>query len=390
VTISTACASSTNALGLGKDLLDAGVADVVLAGGADTLTPEIFAGFHALGLLSAAPCAPFSHPPGTTLGEGAGFLVLERADEARARGALPLAALLGYGLSADAYHPTTPDPTGAGVARALRGALDDAGVTPEEIDYLNAHGTGTPANDPAEWRAVEIVFGDGAARLPVSSTKSMLGHAQGAAGVLEAITTLLCMRHGVIPPTLHFAGPRPRAPSDPVGEARPRPWKVRRAVCNNSAFGGANAAVVLGEAALAGVAPPRLRRPVTILGAGAVGPHGDTLDDLARAIATGTRLHGHAPEVRVEALVPTADPRGLDRGSRMLTEAAARALDGAGIALRGSARERAGLFVGAARVSAESVAEHRASVVKRALVADPGDGSAACAVVLAATGEKDG
>lgn len=373
LTLSTACSSSTNALGLGKDLLDAGAADLVVAGGSDALTPEIFAGFHALGLLSADKCAPFSHPAGTTLGEGAGFLVLERTSDARARGAAPIAALLGYGLSADAYHATTPDPSGLGVARAVRGALADAGIEPAEVDYVNAHGTGTPANDPAEWRALELVFGERAARLPVSSTKSFLGHAQGAAGVLEVIATLLGMRRGVIPPTLHFKGSRPRSPTDPVGEERPRPLLVRRAVCNSSAFGGANAAVVVGAAGEAGQTrwlPSEGRRAphvVTIAGAGAVGPHGTTLADLSRALAAGVRLGGRAPSLRLDALVPTADPRGLDRSSLLLTAAVARALADAGLTLRGAARDRAGLFLGATRVSPESVAEYDASVASRGL-----------------------
>ncbi|WP_437993949.1 beta-ketoacyl synthase N-terminal-like domain-containing protein [Sorangium sp. So ce145] len=368
ITVSTACASSTNALGLGKDLIDAGAADVVLAGGTDALTPDLFAGFHALGLLSGDKCAPFSHPAGTTVGEGAGLLLLEREHRAIARGARPIARLLGYGLSADAYHATTPDPTGSGVARAIRGALGDAGIAPDDVDYFNAHGTGTLANDPAEWRAIELVFGERARRLPVSSTKGFLGHAQGAAGVLEVIATLLGMRSGMIPPTAQFKGPRPRSPADPVGEGRPRPLEVRRALCNNSAFGGANAAVLLGAAGEEGrPRAARARRAVTVLGAGAVGPHGLTVEDLERAIAAGARLGRRAPEVRLEALVPTADPRGIDRSALLLTAAAARAIGDAGLTLRGAARERAGIFAGALRVSPESVAEYDASVEARGL-----------------------
>jgi 3-oxoacyl-[acyl-carrier-protein] synthase II len=378
LTISTACSSSTNAIGLGQDLIEAGIADLVLAGGADTLTPDIFAGFSALGLLSAEKCAPFSAPPGTTLGEGAGFLALERASSAERRGAPALGALLGYGLSADAYHATAPDPSGAGVARAIRGALEHAGLDPAAIDYVNAHGTGTQANDPAEWRALQIVFGDRARRLPVSSTKSFLGHAQGAAGILETIATLLGMSRGALPPTLHFKGPRPRCPEDPVGQDRPRPAEVRRAVCTNSAFGGANAAVVLGAASRGGSAPAggaevvslRVARPmrgVLVLGAGAVGPHGLELDDLARALASGERLAGRVPPFRIEDVVPTADPRGLDPSSRYLTAAAARALADAGVTVRGPMRERAGLFAGLRSASPHSVNEYKASVAARGL-----------------------
>jgi 3-oxoacyl-[acyl-carrier-protein] synthase II len=346
ITISTACASSTNAIGLGKDLLDAGLADRVLAGGTDILVPEIFAGFHALGLLSASPCAPFGLPVGTTLGEGAGFVLLERESRARERGvAAPV--LAGYALSSDAYHATSPDPSGAGVARAIRGALEDAGIGAESVDYLNAHGTGTAANDAAEWRAIETVFGDRAQRLPVSSTKSFLGHAQGAAGVLELAATLLAMQQGMIPPTLHLTRPRPRSPADPVAQSLPREHAVRHAVCTSSAFGGANAALVVSARHGAAPASSRSRRDVFVTGAAAV----------------TTRPTSQ----RLAALLPTADTRGLDPSSRLITEAAARALADADTSVRGRARERAGIFFATTRVSAESASEFQTSIDQRGL-----------------------
>ena len=366
VTISTACSSSTNAIGLGRDLLEAGLCDVAIAGGTDELTPEIFAGFHALGLLCPSKCAPFSEPVGTTLGEGAGFLVLERGEGAGARGARVLATLLGYGLSADAYHPTSPDPTGAGVARALRGALLDAGTEEATIDYFNAHGTGTAANDAAEFRAIEQVFGARAARLPVSSTKSFLGHAQGAAGVLELIATLCGMAGGKIPPTLHFDKARPRSPPDPVAGNRPRAARVERALCNNSAFGGANAAVIVGTKENGSFG--KTGTDLFVLGASAVGPHGMELEALADALAANVPRNCRAPAFRIESLIPTADGRGLDPASRYLSAAAALALADAGITLRGAKRDRAGLFVGTTRASTESEREFRDSIRERGLV----------------------
>jgi 3-oxoacyl-[acyl-carrier-protein] synthase II len=346
LTVSTACASSTNALGFARELLEEDRADAVLAGGADALTPENYAGFHALGLLSPKKCAPFSADVGTTLGEGAGFLVLERADAAAARGARSVGALLGYGLSGDAYHATSPDPTGAGVARALRAAMGDAGLPPEAIDYVNAHGTGTAANDAAEWRALEQVFGDRAAALPVSSSKSYLGHAQGAAGVLELIVTLLCMERGVIPPTLHLAVRRPRAPGDPVAGDRPRPHPVAYAASCNSAFGGANATVIVGRP---GTGPLRQQhgRPVYVAGVGVADP------------ARGP--------VALEQLVPTADTRGLDPASRYLAAAVAVALADGQVALKAPRRERAGLFVGTTSSSPAMSRACRASIDERGL-----------------------
>jgi 3-oxoacyl-[acyl-carrier-protein] synthase II len=356
IMVSTACTSSSNALGIGLDLLEQRAADVVIAGGADTLTPMVLAGFHRLGVLSAAPCAPFSHPAGTTLGEGAGFLVLERA----ARGASRF-TLLGYGLSADAYHETGPDPSGVGVARAMRNALVHAGVDADAIDYVNAHGTGTAAGDPAEWRAVRHVLGARADRVPVSSSKSFLGHAQGAAGVLELIATLVALDRATIPPTRNFAGPRPHSPPDPVAGDRPRPAQVRHALCNSSGFGGANCAVVVGPIdALAedGAGPaaaigavPAAARPVYVAGVGAVGALAAGVDDRpARAGASAAR-----------------DARGLDAMTRFLVAAAGRALDAAGIRLRGDMPERSGLVIGTTRVSKESADQLLRSIDERGL-----------------------
>jgi 3-oxoacyl-[acyl-carrier-protein] synthase II len=372
ITVSTACTSSTNALGLGRDLLVAGIADRVIAGGTDVLTPEVFAGFDALGLLSAEKCAPFSEPAGTTLGEGAGYLVLEKESFARARGASYQAILRGYGLSADAHHATAPDPTGSGVARGIAAALRDAAMDPAEIDYINAHGTGTAVNDPAEWRAIQSVFGARATKMPVSSSKAHFGHAQGTAGVMEVITTLLCMRRGLIPPTLHYTKPRPRCPVDPVGQDLPRETVVRHIVSTNSAFSGANAAVVVSavESNDKGAVMPEVPvvpQRLAILGVGAVGAHGSRLDDFDLALANGQKLPRRAAECNIADFVPTADPRGLEPSARFLAAASASALSSAGISLRGALRERAGIFAGLLRVSPEAGIAFDDSVDERGL-----------------------
>lgn len=346
ITVSTACASSTNALGIGRELLDQGLADVVLAGGSDVLAPEIFTGFHALGLLSASKCSPFSEAVGTTLGEGAGFLVLERAPEAEARGAPFVACLSGYALSADGYHATSPEPSGAGVARGLKGTLEDAGLLPTDVAYVNAHGTGTAANDPAEWLAISQVFGD---KLAVSSTKSYLAHAQGAAGVLELICTLLGMEHGQVLPTLHFTKPRRRGPVDPIAQDRPRALEVEHALCTNSAFGGANACVSVSRK----VTPRRAveSRSVYVSGVGALLPEQKRLT-----------------KFRLESVLPTADTRGMDPSSQTLTAAVALALADAKFTVSGAARERTGIFAGATNASPSSWEEFRSSVRDRGLV----------------------
>jgi 3-oxoacyl-[acyl-carrier-protein] synthase II len=373
ITISTACTSSTNAVGLASDLLLAGEADLLLAGGADSITPEMFAGFHALDVLCPEPCAPFSHPIGMTLGEGAGFVVLERASRCGSRGVRPRARLLGYGLSSDAYHETSPEPTGAGVARAILGALGFAGLSAVDVQYVNAHGTGTAANDAAEWQALQRVFGTGGGRSAVSSSKASIGHAQAAAGILETILTVLALEHQRLPPTLRFKGARPRCPADPVGGPLPRPHPIEVAVCTNSAFGGANAALVLGRAGArsAPAAGPPARssdgrpaplRRVRVLGAGVVAPSGLGAEALEAALAGGARLPPEVPAFAVEKLARRADPRLLDRTARLLTAATALALEDAGVRLEGRSRDRAGIVVGAGRLSPESSRQLAASV----------------------------
>ncbi|MEO8844799.1 MAG: beta-ketoacyl synthase N-terminal-like domain-containing protein [Kofleriaceae bacterium] len=342
LTVSTACTSSTNALGLALDLLDLDVADAVVAGGSDVLTPLVVAGFHSLGVLAEGPCAPFSEPAGTTLGEGAGFLVLQRP---RAGNRL---AVLGYGLAAEAYHDTGPDPTGAGTARAMQAALADAGVAAGEIDYVNAHGTGTRANDPAEWRALKTVFGPRAATLPVSSSKSFLGHAQGAAGIVETITTLVAIERGVVPPTHNFTVARPNSPTDPIGQGVPRAATTRLAVCANAAFGGACCSVVVGRSE-AIVPRAAIRRDVFAAGVGVV-----ACDGMLDALLAGRRHGGRVPAFRIDDEIASADPRGIDPISSFLAAAAARALGDASVTVRGPLRERTGLVVGINHVSTES------------------------------------
>jgi 3-oxoacyl-[acyl-carrier-protein] synthase II len=333
ITISTACTSSANAIGLARDLVLAGWCDAAIAGGTDELEKALLAGFAALGVLSDGPCAPFSTPVGTTLGEGAAFVVLERAGRTRA-----IASLLGYGMSSDAHHETTPHPQGAGVARAMRSAILDAGIEASSVAYVNAHGTGTDHNDVAEWRAVEDVFGRGSTPA-ISATKSQLGHAQGAAGALELVATLLARREGMLLPTLRFTEPRPRGPIDPVAGDRPRPARFDRAISASSAFGGANCSIAIGDAA-----PRELtRRSVFWLGHAAAEP---SLAELRK-------------------VAPHVDPRGLDPSMIALIAAAGLAIEDAGARIRGDARDRAGIVLGATRISRASLFAYQASIAQR-------------------------
>jgi len=250
--VATACASGTNAVGEAMELIRRGVADVVVAGGAEAaIVPIALAGFNVMGALSthnedpAGACRPFdAERDGFVMGEGAAVLVLERLEHAQARGATIYAEVLGYGASADAYHLAAPEETGGGAALAMQAALESAGIPPTAVDYVNAHGTGTVLNDKSETRAIKAVFGDHAYRLAISATKSMTGHLLGAAGALEALICVKTLQEGIIPPTINYRTPDPECDLDYVpNEARPAPVEI--ALSNSFGFGGHNASLIL-------------------------------------------------------------------------------------------------------------------------------------------------
>jgi len=247
----TACASGTNAIGEAMHLIRRGDADVVIAGGAEAaILPVAVAAFNVMGAISTRneeperASRPFDRTrDGFVMGEGAGILILERLEHARARGARIYAEVVGYGTSADAYHITAPLENGEGAALAMRRALADAGLSPRDIDYINAHGTSTPLNDKSETQAIKAVFGEAAYDVPISSTKSMIGHLLGAAGAVGAIVCIRAITDGVIPPTINYEHPDPECDLDYVPNvARRRP--VRTAMSNSFGFGGHNACVI--------------------------------------------------------------------------------------------------------------------------------------------------
>lgn len=244
-TVSTVCSSSTNALGLAFQAVRQGRARVILAGGGDGLCELTFAGFNSMRAVDPEPCRPFDrNRRGLSLGEGAAFLVIEDLAGAQARGVVPLAELLGYGHSSEAYHITAPDVTGAEVARTFRLALADADTAPEEIDHVNAHGTGTPYNDVAESRGIGIALGERARQIPICSIKAMVGHCLGAAGAIEALATVRTLQTGWIPPTIHYETADPDCPFDYVPN-QARRASPRTALSCNFAFGGNNVALIL-------------------------------------------------------------------------------------------------------------------------------------------------
>ncbi len=254
ITISAACSSASLAIAAALDALRAGEVEIAVAGGADSLCELTYAGFNSLRAVSPAACLPFrAERDGMSIGEGAAVLVLEAPERARARGRRPLALLAGAGASCDAHHMTAPDSTGAGAAAAITAALADAGVAPAEVAFVDAHGTGTPLNDAAEWRALERVFGDRARTLPVAASKGAVGHLLGSAGAIEAVATVLCLAAGEVHPAPGGGAVDPAAPAALV-TGRPLPLgrppggraerRVEAAVSTNLAFGGSNAALV--------------------------------------------------------------------------------------------------------------------------------------------------
>jgi beta-ketoacyl-acyl-carrier-protein synthase II len=251
-TIVTACASGTQAVGEGLETIRHGRADVVLAGGVEGLVHETsIASFARAGAAStrndnpAQACRPFdAQRDGTVISEGAGMLVLERLDHALQRQARIYAEVLGYASSSDAFHIARPDPESGGAVRAMSWALQDAGLMPEQIDTINAHGTATRLNDASETLAIKRVFGEYAYRLPISSNKAVLGHALGAAGALEAIFSIFSLREQIIPPTWNYENPDPECDLDYVPN-QPRSAELKTVLSNSFGMGGQNACLVL-------------------------------------------------------------------------------------------------------------------------------------------------
>ncbi|MCR4398980.1 MAG: beta-ketoacyl-ACP synthase II [Firmicutes bacterium] len=252
VTLTTACCASAHSVGDAFEIIRRGDADVMVAGGSEApITPIAFAGFCAMKAMStrndepSRAVRPFdARRDGFVMGEGGGAVVLESLEHAQARGARVLAEVVGYGQSADAYHITAPPPDGEGAARAMESALRDAGMAPEEIDYINAHGTSTPLNDKTETLAIKRVFGDHAWKLAVSSTKSVTGHLLGAAGIVELIACVKAIETDTLPPTINYEEADPDCDLDYVPNVA-RKATVRAAMSNSFGFGGQNVSLIV-------------------------------------------------------------------------------------------------------------------------------------------------
>src|SRR5207237_1076434 len=239
--IANACASGTNAIGHAFECVRSGRYERVLSGGYDALSELVFVGFDSLQASTPEKCRPFDRDrTGMVLGEGAAILALENLDAARSRGARVLAEITGYGMSTDNFHITQPDPSGIGPRRAMERALQSAEISADAIDYINAHGTATPFNDAAEGKAISELFG----RVPVSSTKSMMGHSLGAAGAVEVIVCLLALQHQFLPGNINFRAQDENIDLNVIAN-KARPAALRTVLSNSFGFGGTNASIAI-------------------------------------------------------------------------------------------------------------------------------------------------
>ncbi len=246
-TVSTACSSSAHAIGTAMDLIRSGEVDIAIAGGADALCRLTLAGFNSLGVVAADRPRPFdARRSGMVLGEGAAFLVLESEDRLRRRGLEPSLEVCGYASTAEAHHIVHPLDDGSGAERAMRWALEDAGETPERVDHVNAHGTATSQNDIMETAAIRRLFGERGTSVPVTSTKSIIGHTTGASGALEAVASFIAIESGFVAPTAGYGEPDPRCEADVV-HGEPRRGRFDLVVSNSFAFGGNDVSLVLGR-----------------------------------------------------------------------------------------------------------------------------------------------
>ncbi|HZQ26409.1 MAG TPA: beta-ketoacyl-[acyl-carrier-protein] synthase family protein, partial [Acidimicrobiales bacterium] len=351
--------AGANALGLARDRLWSDEADVMLAGGCDSLTFFSLSGFAIMGSLDTEACSPYSRSQGLTLGEGAAVLVVEPLAKAKERGAHVIAELLGWGTSADAYHASAPDPTGRGAALAMRRAIDQAGISPDDVDYINGHGTATPANDAMERKAMRTTFGERATSIPCSSTKSMIGHTLGAAGAVEAAVCALATRDDLAPPTANFDLDKVDGFDFVPNQAKPTTVDV--AISNNYAFGGSNGSVVIAKPGK-GRSTEVDADDVVITGIGAVGPLGIGFDAWRSAMLAGdcplgevtefdatkygSPIGGQVPKLDAKGFAPGGAWRKMDTLGRHCVAASRLAWRESGLDLSPAAMEAVGVIFG--------------------------------------------
>lgn len=352
--ISTACAASGNIVGYGADMIKSGKHDVMLVGGVDPLCVFSFAGFTSLKALDAEPCKPYSVSSGINLGEGGAFVLLEEYEHARNRGATIYAEILGYGLSADAYHPTAPDLGGGGASRAMNTAIKLAGIEKDAVSYVNGHGTGTTANDKAERSAFKTVFGEKISDIPLSSIKGAIGHCLGAAGAEECVVSIMALNNGLLPPTVNFKN----GVESPVNLV---PNVAQKHECdvilsNSFAFGGNNCCLAIGKESVLRNPQEKEKQKIVITGMGCCGVGGKTIEELWETFA-GRKTHineyksentccnqvGTMSEVEWKKYIPGKVLRRIDDVTKLAMTAGKQALNNSNLSVTRNNAERIGV-----------------------------------------------
>jgi 3-oxoacyl-[acyl-carrier-protein] synthase II len=363
-TVCSACSSGANALAIGALWLLSGKVDAVLAGGSDGLCRLTFSGFNALAAIDPEPCRPFDRRRrGLNLGEGAGFAVLERASRAHARGKAPIAELAGWAIAAEAHHITNPEPAGQVAATVIRRALSRAHLTPAHLDYVNAHGTGTPLNDAMESAALAFALGPEVRRVPVSSSKGQIGHTLGAAGAVEGILAALAIAHGVLPPTRGLEDPDPACDLVHVMHES-RSSQVRAALSNSFGFGGMDTVLVLAQPELGPPHGPRARK-VVVTGASTLTPAGvlGAIESVALLSGPPRAVRAGRLDIDLGPLLDATRARRLDRPACLGTIVTQRALadDGTPAGQPQADRSKVGVIFGSAfgSVDASAAFMHR-------------------------------
>lgn len=353
--ISTACAASGNIVGYGSDMIKSGKHDVMLVGGVDPLCVFSFAGFTSLKALDPEPCKPYSVSSGINLGEGGAFVLLEEYEHAKKRGATVYAEVLGYGLSADAYHPTAPDLGGGGPSRAMNTAIKLSGIKKESVSYVNGHGTGTTANDKAERSAFKTVFGDRISEVPLSSIKGAIGHCLGAAGAEECVVSIMALNNGLLPPTVNFQS-NAESPINLVPNVAQK-HECEVILSNSFAFGGNNCCLALGkETTPRDVSEPE-KDKIVITGMGCCGVGGENIDELWNTFAerkthicdyksedSACNQVGDMPEIDWKKYIPGKVIRRIDDVTKLAMTAGKQALNNSKLSVTRNNTERIGVI----------------------------------------------
>lgn len=373
--IANACAAGTISIAYACDLIRSGKADVVIAGGADAFASIPYAGFLSLHALDSSPCSPFNHCNGITLGEGSGAVIVESYEHAAKRKAKIYCEVLGSGVSSDAFHITAPRPDGKGQMHAIRRAMENSGISPSEVGYINAHGTGTAKNDDAEFLSLHTIFDGQNDDLSVSSTKAMVGHCLGAAGAVEAVFSIKALTQGIIPPTIGYSQSDMQQLKERAGKLDFCPNKAKKkqltnVMSNSFAFGGNNASIIFSKNS-GNIQLPAERKKVYITGLGIVSAIGNGIDNYIEKVKTNQLIDSVSAQSKVdrndydECGLKMAFYRKLDKFSQLQSVSGMNALLDAGLTVNDDNAEDIGIVVGTSDGPLSTICNYQQDLISK-------------------------